>query len=194
MVSLAKSFEKMLVKLARDLQVEYPFPDFLPLSFKDLKYLSDHPKDPVEARKWLTNLVRANPDRSEFRRISLAALEALDYGETQPIFRATRKGRKVNSIILQLQFWAIAFVRFRNAQGMIKYRARQEVGGAFGVDGNTIRSWDRRLQSEFGAIEFEKRLAYAEKDIDQSNPQQSLLEFARLYKLEKTRSKDRSQK
>ena len=193
--SFAKALESMLAKFALDLGVPLPSRDLqAPLSFKDLKYLSDHPKDPVEARKWLTTSVRATLDTSGYRQTTLMALEALDYGETQPMFRATKKSRKVNSTILQLELRAIAFVKYREERGMLKYRAQQEVGEAFRLDRNTIRVWEPRLRNEFGDVEFKKRLAYAEKDIEESNPQQSLLEFARLYKLEKKRAKGLRQK
>jgi transcriptional regulator with XRE-family HTH domain len=194
--SFANALEGMLAKFAQDLQVPLVSRDLqvLPLSFKDLKNLSDHPKDPIEARKWLTTSVLANPDITRFRQMTLAALEALDYGETQPMFRATKEGRKVKWTILQLQLRAIAFVKYREERGTKKYKALEEVAEAFGVTDNAIRAWESRLRNEFGNVEFTKRLAHAEKDIEESNPQQSLLEFAQLYKLEKKRAKGRSQK
>jgi hypothetical protein len=193
-VSLAKAFEGMLAKFARDLQVPRASRDLqAPLSFKELKYLSDHPKDPIEARKWLTTLVRANPDISGFRQMTLTALEALDYGETQPMFKATKENRKVKWTILQHQLRAIAFVKYTKAQGTLKYIAQEKVAEAFGVTDNAIRAWESRLRIEFGDVEFTRRLAYAEKDIEESNPQQSLLEFARVYKIEKKRAKGRPQ-
>jgi hypothetical protein len=189
-VVFASALNKLFDEFARDMGFPRPSWDF-EFSFKDLKDRSDNPQEADKALKWLTASVRVMSDisGSGYRQMTLMALEALGYGETQRMLRAIRAGRKINWTLLQYQLMAIAFVKFRTAQGMKKYKAHQEVGKAFGVSGNTIRTWERRLQSEFGAEEFEKRLAKAQKDIDQSNPQEFLLDFAQRFKLEKKRTK-----
>ena len=52
--------------------------------------------DPVVGRKWLINLVCANPGifNLELMLMTLSALEACDYGEIHPMLQATKKAEK----------------------------------------------------------------------------------------------------
>jgi hypothetical protein len=50
---------------------------------------------------------------------------------------------------------------FRVGQGMKKYVAEEEVAKAFDKDPTTIRSWERRLKSDFGVAEVARRLELA---------------------------------
>jgi DNA-binding transcriptional regulator YiaG len=144
--------------------------------------------DPIVGRKWLMNLIRSNPGffNLELRLMALTALEACDYGEIQPMLMATKKGRKVNLSILHLQLRAIRLVHGREARGIKKFKALEEVARAFCVSVNTVRSWERRLRTEFGPIEIAHRPATAEKvDVTQSDfrYEQDLAENARQYKM-----------
>ena len=129
------------------------------------------PIDPIVARKWLKNLLRALPGifNPELQRIVLWALDACDYGEIQPMLRATKSGRKVNWTILRLQLRAITLVKQRETRGMKKFKALQEVAGAFGVSVHTIRTWERRLRTEFGHSEVANALATADFDLIESD-------------------------
>jgi hypothetical protein len=145
------------------------------------------PIDPIVARKWLMNLVSANPGifNLELRWMTLWALQACDYGETLPMLRATKKGRKVNWTILQLQLRAVEHVKYREARGIKKFKAQEEVAGAFGVSVNTLRTWETRLRSEFGHIEVAGRLAVAEEiGINETDAEQHryLQEFSQQYR------------
>lgn len=110
--------------------------------------------DPIVGRKWLINLVRANPGifNLELMLMTVSALEACDYGEILPMLKATKTGRKVNWTILQLQWRAISYVKNVRARGIKKFKALEEVAGAFGVSVDTVRTWEQRLRSEFGAF------------------------------------------
>jgi hypothetical protein len=120
--------------------------------------------NPIVARKCLVNLLKANPGGFDTRLIqmTISALEARDYNETQPMLRATKKDRKVNLTILNIQLRAIAFVKYREARGLKKLKALEEVAGALGVSDETIRSWGSRLQTEFGPIKIVRALSFAE--------------------------------
>jgi DNA-binding transcriptional regulator YiaG len=160
---------------------------------RDWRSRDGFPIDPVVARRWLMNLVRANSGIFclELRLMTLTALEACDYGEIQPMLMATKRGRKVNWTILQLQLKTITFVKYREARGIEKYKALKEIAKAFGVSVNTLRAWEQRLRTEFGPIDVMNRLKIAEEaGIKESNAehqassmsmfgQQDLLEFAR---------------
>jgi hypothetical protein len=152
------------------------------------------PIDPIVARKWLKNLVGALPGifNPELQRIVLWALDACDYGEIQPMLRATKTGRKVNWTILRLQMRAITLVKQRETRGMKKFKALQEVAGAFGVSVDTIRTWERRLRTEFGHSEFAYALWPATLVVNESEALRSaasleLQEIARQYRVARRR-------
>jgi len=119
--------------------------------------------DPIVARKWLMNLLRANTGIFDLglRWDALMALEACDFGEILPLLKATKKNRKVDWTILQLRLRAIECIYYRVGQGMKKYVAEEEVAKAFDKDPTTIRSWERRLKSDFGVAEVAQRLELA---------------------------------
>jgi hypothetical protein len=142
--------------------------------------------DPIVARNWLKTLVWTIPGISQdFRLMVLWALEACDYGEVQPLLRATKKRRKVNWTILRLQMRAIVLVKQGETRGMDRDDALQEVAGALCVGVNTIRSWERRLRIEFGHSEVENALATSTFVLIESEARytQDLKETARQYKL-----------
>ena len=160
--------------------------------------LGGGPIDPIVARKWLMNLVQGlfSIFNLELMLMTLSALEACDYGEIQPILGATKKGRKVNWTILQLQLKAIEFVKYREARGIKKFKALEEVAEAFGVSVDTLRTWEARLRSEFGQPKVAQGLAWAEKlgkdESDAKHPasssksiygQESLNNFALQHKV-----------
>jgi hypothetical protein len=111
--------------------------------------------DPVVGRKWLIRLIRANPGifNLELMLMATSALEASEYNEIHPMLKATKKRRKVNWTIVHLQRRAIARVEIiRRARGIEKSKALEEVAGAFGAEVETVRSWEKRLRTEFGAF------------------------------------------
>jgi hypothetical protein len=152
--------------------------------------LGGGPIDPIVARNWLMKLVRGlfSIFNLELMLMTLSALEACDYGEIQPMLGATKTGRKVNWTILQLQLKAIGFVKYREARGIKKFKALEEVAGAFGVSVHTLRTWETRLRNEFGQAEVAHQRAIAEeKGTSEPEPpyygSKSLQTRARQYKM-----------
>ena len=143
--------------------------------------------DPIVARKWLKNLVRTIPGifNPELQLMVLWALDACDYGEVQPMLRATKKGRKVDWTILRLQMRAITLVKQRQTNGMKKFIALQEVGYAFGVSAATVRTWERRLRTEFGHSDVANALATATFKLIEGDARyaQELKVTARQYRM-----------
>ena len=120
--------------------------------------------DPSVARALLYNLVMANPGAFPFllQQIILEALLALDYGETLPLLRPKGKHKKRGYRELKLQLRALAFVEYRVALGQKKYEAQEIVAAAFGVDHQTIRTWEKRLREEFGRLQIERTISFAQ--------------------------------
>lgn len=113
----------------------------------------------------LWNLVRSNsggwPDW--FCETILEAIKALEYGEVRPIFSPVVAGRKHDYTILDLQLRAISMVNFwRGAYSMTEEAALAEVGGVLGVGTETLKSWEQRLQKDFGRLRVDEVLSEAD--------------------------------
>jgi hypothetical protein len=125
------------------------------------------PKDVDQGftKKSLWNLVRSNsggwPDW--FRETILEAIKALEYGEVRPIFSPVVAGRKHDYTMLKLQLRAISMVNFRRgAYSMTEEAALAEVGGVLGVGTETLKSWEQRLQKDFGRLRIDEVLSKAD--------------------------------
>jgi hypothetical protein len=94
---------------------------------------------------------------------ALEGMDALRFGEVTGLFQPTiGTRRKVGYRELRIQLRAIGIVRFRTKLDGSKNVARREVADCFGVDVETLRSWEKRLPGDLGEIEFKRELAFAE--------------------------------
>ena len=121
------------------------------------------PQDPVTDRRILANLLQGNPGafpRNLVLRVG-EALHALDLGESRPLFRRSNRRRKVSLEELELQLRAVEFRDYRRARGGTKHSATTEVAAAYGIDPETLLSWEKRLPREFGALAVERRVIFA---------------------------------
>jgi hypothetical protein len=120
--------------------------------------------EPFFARKCLVNVLRANPGAMPgwLRDKTIEGLEALDYGEVQPIFAPINEGRKRDLTELRLQLQALAMVAYRRKLGLTKEKALEQVAYALSKSPNTILSWETRLRNEFGRLEVDRTLTFAE--------------------------------
>lgn len=126
-----------------------------------------HPMDDGSAeaaRKCLVNLLRANPGAMPtwLQVRTIQGLEALDYGEVQPMFAPLATGRKRDLTVLRLQLEALGMVAFRQTLGSLKKDAVAEVAGVLNVGANTLLSWETRLRSEFGRLEVDRTISFAQ--------------------------------
>ena len=118
--------------------------------------MGDSP-DPIVARRWLVNLLRANPGGFDLR-LQQFAISDLKAGDWQ----ATEQDRKVTPTILNMWLRAISFVEYRKARGFKKYKAQQEVAEALGVSDSTLRTWEVQLRKELGQLAVSRALSFAE--------------------------------
>jgi hypothetical protein len=118
---------------------------------------------PAFARRVLLNLLQTNPGAFPQSLVSAAvdALIRLDYNEIEPILRP-RNRRKVSLRALYGQLNALVWVAHYVGRGFQKNEALQRVSDAFGVSTATIRSWNRRVRTELGALTVEIHLNAAE--------------------------------
>jgi hypothetical protein len=118
-------------------------------------------------RKALSNLLDANiGGLPESLRDPLAdALEALEYGETLPLFEPEKEGRKRKFRELQLQLRALRYIEYQFALGGRKHgeksRIQQVAAEAFGVSVVTLRGWESRLRSKWDRLRVENALTRA---------------------------------
>jgi DNA-binding transcriptional regulator YiaG len=119
--------------------------------------------DPIVARKLLFNLLYANPAgfHAALREMAMEALEALDYGEIQPMLARETDGRKRSLTVHKLELQAIAFVEYRRERGGNKSKAQKQVANALGVSVETLKSWEHRLRKDFGDLEIERTISFA---------------------------------
>ena len=96
--------------------------------------------DPLVARRLLVNLLYANPGGAQFalQQMAMGALEALDYGEVQPMLARVADSRKHGLTVRRLELRAVGFVEYRRTRFGNKTRARQDVANALGVDFETV--------------------------------------------------------
>jgi hypothetical protein len=122
--------------------------------------------EPQKARRVLINLLKANPGafpvnvNQQFE----LALDALDYGEVDPLLRPVKGSRKVGLRELQLQLQALGFVQFRRtAYRAKKYEAQRVVADAYGVSPDALQKWEQRLrkEKEFGGLRVAQILSRA---------------------------------
>jgi hypothetical protein len=71
---------------------------------------------------------------------AIEGLEALDYGEVQPLFAPLNTGRKRDLTLLRLQLRALAMVAYRRRLGMTKEKALAEVADVLSQSPNRLVS------------------------------------------------------
>lgn len=129
---------------------------------------------PSGERKCLINVLRANPGAIPPWLLAklTESLEALDYGEVQPILSPVNSGRKLDLTLLRLQLKALALVAYRHKLGLKKEKAVEQVADTLGASPNTLLSWETRLRTEFGRLEVERTIVVAENSASYVNEAQ----------------------
>jgi hypothetical protein len=92
----------------------------------------------------------------------IEGLEALEYGEVQPIFAPLSTGRKRDLTLLRLQLRALAMVAYRRKLGSTRDQALDDVANALGQSPHTLISWRDRLKNAFGSLEVDRTINFAE--------------------------------
>jgi hypothetical protein len=99
------------------------------------------------------------------------ALEALEYGETLPIFEPVKNGRKRQFRELKLQLWALCYIEYKRILGVPKNRLQSDVEEAFGVSEHTVRGWERQLPAQLDPFYVANALSRAKRcgEADRAN-------------------------
>jgi hypothetical protein len=99
------------------------------------------------------------------------ALEALEYGETLPIFEPVKSGRKKQFRELKLQLRALCFIEYKQVLGNPKNQLQADVEKAFGVSVPTVRGWERQLPTQLDPFHVANALSRAKRcgEADRAN-------------------------
>jgi hypothetical protein len=116
-------------------------------------------------RRALYNLLAVNiGGLPEILRAPLAeSLEALDYGETLPLLKAEKDGKKRQLRELKLQLYALGCIEYLRVLGEAKYKLQLTAADAFGVSDSTVRGWEYRLRTEWDAFRVANVLSRAKR-------------------------------
>ncbi|GGH24521.1 hypothetical protein GCM10007036_30980 [Alsobacter metallidurans] len=91
----------------------------------------------------------------------IEALKALDTGELLPIIKPRQTTKKVRYRESQLQLKALAIVEFMVHSDMKRFKAQEMVATAYGVSTETLRTWEKRVREDLGALEVSRTLSFA---------------------------------
>ena len=89
------------------------------------------------------------------------AIEALDYGETLPIFQKEPTTRRTGLTEYRAKLSAIAFIEYENQKGMKKRVLMDEVIEAFAVTRDSVKDWRAELRVALGDHEVDAVLENA---------------------------------
>ena len=119
--------------------------------------------DAATARRVLLQVVRALGDvlPMDVHAQVVEGLEALEFGETTPIFEAVPSTAKRQLRERRAELKAIANVEFQKACGARAAAAQQEVADAFGVTAETLRRWEKAIRKTLGDIVVEGAIFHA---------------------------------
>jgi hypothetical protein len=127
----------------------------------------NHPPDrfanPARAQRALIALLEANSGGwpHDLRQSFIEALEALPFGEQMPLISAVVSNKKVGWREMCHQLRAICCVEYRYAKGFKKFAALKHVAAAYGVESDTVRTWEQRLRQELGDLMVSREIAFA---------------------------------
>ena len=114
---------------------------------------------PAERRIALRNLLHANPGGFE-RSLVLdlhEGLESLEWGKPTPLLQPVKSKSHAGLREIRCRLRAICFVEYERGKGVKKFKAQEQAAEAFGVDSETIRSWEKRLREELSHLEVSRR-------------------------------------
>jgi hypothetical protein len=156
----------------------------------------------AEKRRALRNLCHANS--GGFERLLAhelhEGLEALEWGRSTPLLQPVKSRLHGGLPEMECQLGALAFVHYY--RGRRERKALESAAAEFGVSKETIRSWEKRLPKELGALQVARHLkfAYNAGTHARENPEyqrlgnyglEALQWWARKYKMLKRRRKGR---
>jgi hypothetical protein len=117
----------------------------------------------VEKRILLRNLLYANPGAFE-PSIALElqeGLKELEFGWRTQLLRPTELKSHSRLRWIRCRLGAICFIEFERRRKKKKIEALETAANEFGVDVDTIETWEKRLPKEFGKLEFARWRQFA---------------------------------
>jgi hypothetical protein len=118
--------------------------------------------DPIEARQFLLNMLRPMGHALRIPKNVIDGLEALQFGETLPIFMKAPTAKRSGLTEYRAKLAAIAFIAFENEKGVKKHVSTQEVADEFLVTEGSVNDGKVELRTALGAAEVDRVLEMAQ--------------------------------
>jgi hypothetical protein len=118
------------------------------------------PLDPVQTRRFLFEFLSGLAPRLVPRDV-VEAIEALDYGETLPIFQSAYTSKRTGLIEFRAKLRAIMFIEYESKKGIKKRFSVDKVVDAFAVTRDAVKDWKADLRVALGKFEVEAAIERA---------------------------------
>ncbi len=116
---------------------------------------------PIQMRRFLLNLLGPMANPLSIPGDVIEALEALEFGETLPVFMKAPTSKRIGLTQNRAKLSAIAFIEFENAKGVMKHISTQVVMDEFFVTQSAVNEWKAELRTALGAFEVDRVLGFA---------------------------------
>jgi hypothetical protein len=117
--------------------------------------------NPIQTRRFLLNLLGPMASPLSIPNNVIEALEALDFGETLPVFMKAPTTKRSGLTEYRAKLGAIAFIEFENEKGVKKHISTQVVADEFLVTQASVNDWKVELRTALGAFEVDRFLGIA---------------------------------
>src|ERR1700688_1713301 len=118
------------------------------------------PLDPAQTRRFLFEFLSGLAPRLVPRDV-VEAIEALDYGDTLPIFQSAHTLKRTGLIEYRAKLKAIMFIEYESKKGIKKRFSVDKVVDAFAVTRDAVKDWKADLRVSLGKCEVEAAIERA---------------------------------
>jgi hypothetical protein len=120
------------------------------------------PLEPAQNRRFLFYVLREMAPALVISDV-VEAIEALDYGETLPIFQSAPTSKRTGLIQYRARLKAITFVEYESKKGIKKRFSVEKVADAFAVTRDAVKDWRVDLRAALGKREVEMAVERAQQ-------------------------------
>lgn len=120
------------------------------------------PLDPARAQLLLLNVLRPMSSGIQIFIDAIEALEALQFGETLPIFAQAKTSKRKGLLDHRARLTAVCHMAYEKQKGINKSITRDEVAELFAANGDSIKDWRAELRRALGSELIEEAIKRAE--------------------------------
>jgi hypothetical protein len=116
---------------------------------------------PVEARKFVLNMLLPMAEFLRLPREIIEAIEALDYGETLPILEKVKTSKRIGLTQYRSKLSALAYIEYQNGKGIKKGVSTDVIIEEFAVTRDAVKDWKVELYNALGTFDVDRTLEAA---------------------------------